>query len=631
MPLDRRQFLLQSGSAVAVVALFGQGCTTAAPGVRNDVLGFTGVPASLRDGVVIPPEYEWQLLYPWGTPTGVAGGMPAFAPDASNSADDQAVQAGMHHDGMHFFPLGTDGERGLLVMNHEYTDEALLHTDGIQGATGWTEDKVRKSLHAMGVSVIEIRRTGQGWRQVSPSPFARRVHGRTPMRISGPAAGTPLLRTAANPAGDAVFGTFANCAMGVTPWGTYLTCEENFHGYFGGPKEAANAMTPAQRRYGTVPGTQWVEYWRFDERFDLSRHPNEAHRFGWVVEIDPFDPNATPIKRTALGRKRQESATCTVAKDGRLVVYMGDDSRFEYIYKFVSTGKVALGSNGQPAPAAGNARLLDEGTLYVARFDADKRGRWLALTHGSNGLNAASGFADQAEVLVHARLAGDVVGGTKMDRPEWIAVHPQSGEVYVTLTNNSQRGDAGTPAPDAANPRANNFFGGILRWREDGADAASTGFAWDHFALAGDPAQPGSGARYPSADADMFGAPDGLHFDQGGLLWIQTDLSGQVIGKPHYTSLGNNQMLCADPASGRIKRFLTGPNGCEITGCVVTPDRRTLFVNIQHPGEVRDDGDGGHNSAWPDTRTTANTGPDKVRPRSATLAIRRRDGGVVGT
>ncbi|SEK07033.1 MULTISPECIES: PhoX family phosphatase [unclassified Variovorax] len=625
MPLDRRQFLLQSGSAAAVVALFGQGCAAPAsvPAGQGQALGFTGVPASLRDGVVIPPEYEWQLLYPWGTPTGVAGRMPAFAPDAGNSAEDQAVQAGMHHDGMHFFALDASGERGLLVMNHEYTDEELLHTDGIK-PSGWTAEKVRKSLHAMGVSVIEIRRTPEGWQQVQPSPFARRVHGHTPMRISGPAAGTPRMRTAANPAGDAVFGTFANCAMGVTPWGTYLSCEENFHGYFGGPKEAAQAVTAAQRRYGTVAGSQWVEYWRFDERFDLSRHPNEPHRFGWVVEIDPFDPSATPVKRTALGRKRQESATCTVAKDGRLVVYMGDDSRFEYIYKFVSRDKVHPGTDA--AARAANRHLLDEGTLHVARYDAGGRGRWLPLVHGRDGLDAAAGFEDQADVLIHARLAGDVVGGTKMDRPEWIAVHPQTGEVYVTLTNNSQRGDAGKPGTDAANPRANNFFGGILRWREDAGDAAATGFGWDHFAMAGDPAQPGSGARYPSADADMFGAPDGLHFDRGGLLWIQTDMSGQVIGRPPYTSLGNNQMLCADPASRRIKRFLTGPNGCEITGCVVTPDRRTLFVNIQHPGEARDDGDGGHNSAWPDAGA-----PGSARPRSATLAIRRRDGGIVGT
>ena len=603
-----------------MVALFGQGCATGA-GPRG-ALGFTGVAASARDTVVVPPEYEFQVLYPWGTPTGVAGRMPAFAPDASNSADDQALQAGMHHDGMHFFALDTAGERGLLVMNHEYTDEQLLHTDGV---TQWTADKARKSLHAMGVSVIEIERARGGeWRQVAPSPYARRVHGNTPMRLSGPAAGTPLLRTAANPSGDAVFGTFANCAMGVTPWGTYLTCEENFHGYFGGPKEAAKSATDAQRRYGTVPGSQWVEYWRFDERFDLSKHPNEAHRFGWVVEIDPFDPTAMPVKRTALGRKRQESATCTIAKDGRLVVYMGDDTRFEYIYKFVSHDKVRPGTDA--AARAANRHLLDEGTLHVARYDEGGRGRWLPLVHGRDGLDAARGFADQADVLVHSRMAGDVVGGTKMDRPEWIAVHPHSGEVYVTLTNNSQRGEPGKPAPDAANPRANNLFGGILRWREDGGDAASTTFAWDHFALAGDPSQPASGARYPSPDADMFGAPDGLHFDRGGLLWIQTDLSGQVIGKPPYTSLGNNQMLCTDPASGRIKRFLTGPNGCEITGCVVTPDRRTLFVNIQHPGESRDDGTAVPNSAWPDSGA-----PGSVRPRSATVAVRRRDGGIVGT
>ncbi len=618
MTLDRRHFL-QSGAA-AVVALMGAGCASG-PAAGGQALGFTGVPASLRDAIVVPPEYDWQLLYPWGSPTGIAAGMPAFAPDGSNNAAEQALQAGMHHDGMHFFALDGRADRGLLVMNHEYTDEQLLHTDGVRE---WTAEKVRKSLHAMGVSVIEVERAGDGWRQVLPSRYARRVHGATPMRIAGPAAGSAWLRTAANPAGDAVLGTFANCAMGVTPWGTYLTCEENFHGYFGGPKEAAGQATAAQRRYGTVPGSQWVEYWRFDPRFDLSLHPNEANRFGWVVEIDPFDTQSTPVKRTALGRKRQESATCTLTKDGRVAVYMGDDARFECIYKFVSAHKVRPGHDA--AARAANARLLDEGTLYAARYDADGTGRWLELRHGAPGLDAAAGFASQAEVLVHARLAADAVGATQMDRPEWIAVHPQTGEVYVTLTNNSQRGEPGRPAADAANPRANNLFGGILRWREDGADAAATGFAWDHFALAGDPAVAGAGARYPSPDADAFGSPDGLHFDNGGLLWIQTDMSGQTIGKPPYAALGNNQMLCADPGSGRIKRFLTGPSGCEITGCVLTPDRRTLFVNIQHPGETRDDGSATPSSAWPAA------GPaGSARPRSATVAVRRRDGGIVGT
>ena len=625
MPVDRRLFL--HSSAAAVVALLAEGC--ALPSARGTPLGapvgtsaafpsFDAVAATLRDGVTLPPGYVAQVLYPWGSPTGIAGmPMPAFAPDASNSADDQALQAGMHHDGMHFFPLDADGTRALLVLNHEYTDEQLLHT---QGVTPWTAEKVRKSLHAMGVSVIEIERTSDGWRQVLPSPYARRIHGRTPMRLAGPAAGTPRLRTSADPAGLRALGTFANCAMGVTPWGTYLTCEENFHGYFGGPTEHAAGATPAQRRYGTVPGAQWVDYWRFDERFDLSRHPNEANRFGWVVEIDPFDPMSTPVKRTALGRKRQESATCTTTRDGRLAVYMGDDAAFEYIYKFVSRQKIQPGADA--AARAANRNLLDEGTLHVARFDADGRGAWLPLLHGKDGLHAAQGFADQADVLVHARMAADTVGATKMDRPEWIAVHPLTGEVYVTLTNNAQRGAPGKPAVDAANPRANNVFGGILRWREDAHDAGSTGFAWDHFVVAGDPAVPQSDTRYPGADADLFGAPDGLHFDAGGLLWIQTDLSGQTIGEGRTAALGNNQLLCANPQTGRIRRFLVGPSGCEITGCVVTPDRRTLFVNVQHPGEQRDDGSAPPNSAWPG---------DGARPRSATLAVRRRDGGQVGS
>jgi hypothetical protein len=617
MTLDRRD-LLKTGAAAALVALLGEGCSSATP-TQTSALGFTAVPASLTDAVTVPPEYRHQVLYPWGTPTGIAASMPAFAADASNSAADQAVQAGMHHDGMHFFAMGPD--RGLLVMNHEYTDEQLLHTDG---RSPWTAEKAHKSMHAVGVSVIEIARTPQGWRQVLPSPHARRVHAGTPMRIAGPAAGTRRMRTAANPAGDQVFGTSANCAMGVTPWGTYLSCEENFQVYFGGPKEAAAHATEAQRRYGTVSGATWADWWRFEERFDLTKHPNEAHRFGWVVEIDPFDPDSTPVKRTALGRKHQESATCTLTKDGRVAVYMGDDSAFEYIYKFVSRDKVAPGTDA--AARAANRDVLDHGTLHVARFDPGGRGRWLELVHGRSDLEAANGFADTADVMVHARMAGDLVGGTKMDRPEWIAVHPKTGEVYVTLTGNTDRGKAGKPPPDPANPRANNLYGGILRWREDGGDAASTTFAWDHFALAGDPKQQDAGVRYPSAEADAFGNPDGLHFDSGGLLWIQTDMAGPGIGKGRMAALGNNAMLCADPASGRIKRFLVGPSGCEITGCVVAPDRRTLFVNIQHPGEIRLEGTSTPGSAWPDGKL-----PGSARPRSATVVVQRRDGGIVGT
>jgi secreted PhoX family phosphatase len=603
---DRR--LVLKSAVAAVAAMMGP---VGYAGTSRPPLGFTAVPASLRDAVVVPPEYEYQVLYRWGDPTGIGSSLPAFRPDASNTAEDQALQAGMHHDGMHFFPLGSDGRRALLVLNHEYTDEHQLHADG---AAPLTAAKVRKSQHAVGVSVIEIERLPSGWRQVLPSGYARRIHARTPMHIAGPAAGSALLQTAADPSGRVVLGTLANCAMGVTPWGTYLTCEENFHGYFGADKSLGGTSDAAARRYGTTPGGQWVDWYRFDERFDVLKHPNESHRFGWVVEIDPMDPTSTPIKRTALGRKCTESATCTLTRDGRVAVYMGDDARFEFIYKFVSRDRV------RPGGYAANRDLLDHGTLYAARFDASGQGAWLELTNGDNG------HADQAEVLVHARLAASARGATPMDRPEWVAIHPRTAEVFVSLTNNSQRGAPGRPAVDAANPRANNLGGHIMRWTEAGADAAATTFTWSHFVLAGDPAVPGTDARYPSPQADAFGAPDGLHFDSAGLLWIQTDMSGQAIGKGTYANLGNNALLCADLATGSIKRFLTGPNGSEITGCVVTPDRSTLFVNIQHPGETSDSGGARANSAWPD-----GSEPGSARPRSAIVAVRRRNGGAVGT
>jgi secreted PhoX family phosphatase len=603
---DRR--LALKSAVAAVAAMMGP---VGYAGTSRPPLGFTAVPGSLRDALVVPPEYEFQVLYRWGDPTGIGSSLPAFRPDASNTAEDQALQAGMHHDGMHFFPLGSDGRRALLVLNHEYTDEHQLHADG---AAPLTAAKVRKSQHAVGVSVIEIERLPSGWRQVLPSGYARRIHARTPMHIAGPAAGSALLQTAADPSGRVVLGTLANCAMGVTPWGTYLTCEENFHGYFGADKILGGTSDAAARRYGTTPGGQWVDWYRFDERFDVLKHPNESHRFGWVVEIDPMDPTSTPIKRTALGRKCTESATCTLTRDGRVAVYMGDDARFEFIYKFVSRDRA------RPGGYAANRDLLDHGTLYAARFDASGQGAWLELTNGDNG------HADQAEVLVHARLAASVRGATPMDRPEWVAIHPRTAEVFVSLTNNSQRGAPGRPVADAANPRASNLGGHIMRWTEAGADAAATTFTWNHFVLAGDPAVPGTDTRYPSPQADAFGAPDGLHFDSAGLLWIQTDMSGQAIGKGTYANLGNNALLCADLATGSIKRFLTGPNGSEITGCVVTPDRSTLFVNIQHPGETSDSGGARANSAWPD-----GSEPGSARPRSAIVAVRRRNGAAVGT
>jgi secreted PhoX family phosphatase len=437
------------------------------------------------------------------------------------------------------------------------------------------------------------------------------------MRIAGPAAGSVDLRTSADPVGILALGTLNNCAGGRTPWGTYLTCEENFNGYFGN----ARTITAAMGRYG-IRRDGWGYRWHLhDPRFDVTVEPNELNRFGWIVEIDPYDPGAVPIKRTALGRFKHEGAMLTLAADGRVVVYSGDDERFDYVYKFVSRERYDANDR------AANRDLLDRGTLYVARFGGDGRGEWRALRFGDPGLSAPDGFENQADVLVRTRMAADALGATKMDRPEWLAVHPRTKEVYCALTNNSQRGAAGHPSADAANPRASNTYGHIIRWRESGGDPASTHFEWDIFVLAGDPSSPDPDKR-GSVKGDGFGSPDGLRFDDRGVLWVQTDVSAGALNRGDYARLGNNQMLAADVMTGEIRRFLVGPTHCEITGVSFTPDGRTAFVNIQHPGETTSERSDPANprqfSNWPDFDPAG-------RPRSATLAITRDDGGVVGT
>jgi hypothetical protein len=613
-----RRRLLGGGLGLGAAALLAPlaGCSTMPGGgaaASGPLLGFKSVPVSTADQVLVPEGYTVQVIAAWGEPVGLSGENPAFRFDASNSAAEQAAQLGMHHDGIHFF--AQDGSRsGLLVMNHEYSDDGLLHPDGMQT---WNADKVRKAQAAHGVSVIEVAQQADGrWEIVRPSPWARRITASTPMSVGGPAAGHALLKTAADASGRRVLGTFNNCASGITPWGTYLTCEENFINYFKGPEQPDAHQARWGLRKGDPSGYRWHEH---DERFDASRHPNEPNRHGWVVEIDPFNPSAMPVKRTALGRAAHEGATVAQTRDGRAVVYMGEDARFEYIYKFVSRDRI------RPGGFAANAELLDHGTLYVARFDADGRGRWLPLRHGEGPLTAAQGFADQGEVLVKSRQASDALGATKMDRPEWIAVDPQ-GFVYCTLTNNSNRGGARQPGVDAANPRANNTMGHIIRWKEEG-DFDGQGFAWTHFLLAGDPANERAEAK-GNVKGDALGCPDGLWVDGRGVLWIQTDMSTSAMGKGDLKNLGNNAMLAADPASGEVRRFLVGPAGCEITGATATPDGRTFFINVQHPGESPSERSDPlaprKNSNWPDFR------PDG-RPRSATLVIRRKDGGPVGT
>jgi secreted PhoX family phosphatase len=633
------------GLPLSGCSVSGNGPVSRSAGRSGSLLGFQPVPIGTADSVIVPAGYQIQVLLPWGEP--ICGSYPAFDPlRASNSAAEQAEQMGMHHDGMHFFPTLDDvgqprSDDGLLVINHEYVSGLFLHPDGATPTHHRVAEEVRKEINAHGVSVSHIRRDANGHWQLVRDRRNRRITAATPMTIAGPARGHALLRTAWSPDGTAARGTMNNCSHGFTPWGTYLACEENWMDYFANPDpepprdHLRYEVRTQPGKLGWYSASGWHTVAAEDDPDALCRrfnaaitagraeedYRNEPNTYGWIVEIDPQDPASVPVKRTALGRFAHEGIVFQPAREGQpLVAYSGDDKVFEYIYKYVSRLPYHAASAG--------GHLLDDGTLYVARFEADGSGRWLPLLHGSNGLTAANGFNDQAEVLIKARLAADLVGATPMDRPEWGAIDPRSGEVYFTLTNNEEREPEDV---DAVNPRGPNPYGQIVRWREDAAaptdstDPLIEGFHWDLFAFGGD-AQTGSVAGKRLDASNIFAAPDGLWFDADGRLWIQTDVSTKSKADGTRAIFGNNQMLCADPASGELRRFLVGPVGQEITGVVGTPDRRTLFINIQHPGEATTADDfraGRYTSYWPDGAPN--------RPRSACLAISRIDGGVVGS
>ncbi len=618
-----RRTVLRGTLGVAVSALYAPlvtGCAAPAGTSRDTTpalapsIGFKGIAVDASDKLLVPEGYIASVIAAWGEPVGVPNNMPAWKGDGSHTAAEQAVQMGMHHDGMEFFPLdGNSSTRGLLAMNHEYTDDGLLHSGG---QADWSAEKVRKSQAAHGLSVIEVAAKDGKWDMVRPSRYARRFTANTPFAIGGPCAGHPMMKTAADADAKLALGTFNNCASSKTPWGTYLSGEENWMGYFSG----GDNLSAHEKRWGMRKGGWGYNWHAHDARFDAVKNPNEPNRHGWVVEVDPYDPTSTPIKRTALGRAAHEGAWVAVTKDGRAVVYSGEDARFEYIYKFVSRDKI------QPGGAKPNATLLDHGTLHVGRFNADGTGQWIPMTHGQGPLTAANGFADQGEVLIKSRQASDLLGATKMDRPEWLAIDPLSGWVYCTLTNNSSRGQPNFPGVDAANPRANNAFGQIIRWQED-RDFDATTFKWNHLVLAGDPANARAEAK-GNIKGDVYACPDGIAFDARGVLWVQTDAHATQMYKGELKNVGNNQMLACDPRSGDTRRFLTGPTNCEITGATWTPDGRTLFINVQHPGETPSDrsdpAEPSKYSNWPDYKPGG-------RPRSATVVIRKRDGGVIGT
>ncbi len=676
--LSRRCFLRNSAGATAGVTALAVLGTNVLDGLGNLAnaapapiggIGFTSIPPNLYlsptdDSVTVPAGYTAKVLVAWGD------SLTTQANWDPSGAIDEATQLhcyGCHTDGMHFFPQpGAAGNSsGLLVANSEYVDPGLVNSTASYDTDTITLDMVRAQQAAHGVNVVKIFRNHLGnWQINRNSPLNRRITANTPCKISGPASGHALMKTDADPTGTLVLGTLNNCSHGHTPWGTYLTCEENWNGYFSnetgdvvgvpGPDQKFDILK-GQSRYGIVLGGAGYRWHEVDERFRADLHPNEPHRFGWVVEIDPTAPHSTPVKRTALGRVKHEGAQVVVDASNNVAFYMGDDERNEYIYKFVCAKKLSS------TDRAANRNMLDDGTLHVAKFRADGTGRWVPLVWGRNGLTPENGFADQAEVLIKTREAADRVGATMMDRPEWGAAHPVTGEMYMTLTNNNRRGNTPTssnnvdgttsaasanPLVDAANPRPDNDFGHIIRWRDNGGKVTATHFEWDLFVQCGDKATTktldstyipdefgGQSVGYQgNIQGDDFGAPDGLWFDRDGRLWIETDQQGDATGD--WINIGGNAMLCADPSTGQIKRFLTSPKNCEVTGVVGTPDGRTLFVGIQHPGE---DWEGSFtaNSTWPDSGLNGPTTNSErgivYKPRSGVVVITKDDGGVIGT
>ncbi|MDF2152543.1 PhoX family phosphatase [Vibrio sp. CAU 1672] len=644
-----RRSILKGGVGISAMTAFGAfglaGCNSSSSGsslsssaVSEAVLNFDSIPGSLTDAVSVPPGYVAQVLVPWGTPLNAQGSV--WKSDGTNTSDDQHNALGMHHDGMHFFPLAGNPNDGLLCINHEYIDTSALHPSGptVENGMRTIVDEVRKEINAHGVSVVRIRLEGNVWKLVETDPLNRRYTGASVMDLSGPLAHSQHTVTRFSPDGSQARGTLNNCGNGYTPWGTYLTCEENWPGYF----VNAGQRTAEQDRIG-VDDTRTRYLWETlagdsDERLDeftrfnvaprgasaVDDYRNEANGHGYIVEIDPYTQNSRAKKRTALGRFRHEGCTFGKLEAGKPVVfYSGHDSRFEYMYKFESAmGWDPADANPDNRLATGD-KYMDQGTLYVARFNEDGSGTWLPLSLDSvtlSGGTLADHFSSLAAIILNTAGAADLVGATPMDRPEWCSVDPFTGSVYLTLTNNTKR-------TEETNPRLNNKFGHVIRWDEG---QSATEFRWDIFVF-GAPADGDTGTnRSALTELNQFASPDGLAFDPRGILWIQTD-----NGASEVTSYTNDQMLAVVPSKftdqegnpatisaenqAELKRFFVGPNGCEVTGFTISPDYKSLFVNIQHPGN------------WPysDDATEVTPAGVTVRPRAATVVIRREDGGEI--
>ena len=633
---SRRDIMKGALAATAISATVSPMALLAADKARAQgaaKFNFTEIAAGVDDKHHVAEGYDADILIRWGDP--MFPDSPEFDP-MNQSADAQARQFGYNNDFLGLIPVPgaeNDPNRILLVANHEYTSEELMFPGlGQQdvedvGFKGMTAELVAIEMMAHGGSVVEVARGADGkWSVVRDSPYNRRITAETEMELTGPAAGSEGLKTSADPTGTRVLGMLNNCAGGVTPWGTWVSGEENIHGYFlgetAGETENEEKDVPANigyERYG-VPGGSYA-WGRFHDRFNVNKEPNEPNRFGWIVEIDPHDANSTPKKRTALGRMKHEGAAGVINKDGRYVVYTGDDERFDYVYKFVTAGTV------NPNDRAANMDLLDEGTLYVARFGEDGKLTWLPLVHGQGPLTAENGFRDQADVLIYARRAGDFLEATKMDRPEDIEANPATGKVYVMLTNNTRRKPEEV---DAANPRPENAFGHIIEMTAPDMDHAATEFTWEILVRCGDPTVAEVGATFNPATSEngWFGMPDNCVVDADGRLWISTDgNSGKATGR----SDGLWSMETEGAERATSKHFFRCPAGAEMCGPIFTPDVTALFLAVQHPGE---DGENwpefGRASTYEDPSTRWPDFQDGMPPRPAVVVITKQGGGKIG-
>lgn len=695
--MSRRSLIAKTASGAVALALASTltGCndsnddnnsSTPAvdPNKRPEKLNFKPVAKNLNDIVTVPEGYQATVLYALGDSINPRVG--AWDDNNIPSGPSFQFRSGDCHDGMHYFGLNTSSNRfddnvstqGLLVMNHEYINPTFLHPKGPTKVDNRRpEDEVLREMNAHGVSIIHIKKdaTTQKVEFIQSSVFNRRITASTVMDFAGAAAGADLLVTSYSPSGKQTRGTHNNCGNGYTPWGTYLTTEENFIGYFQrsssddlkrqpheiialnryGLKAGASSRYGWETAIGQIEAQDLYSRWNADVNAAQAAqdYRNSPNTFGWMVEIDPFDVRQNPVKRTSLGRFAHEDSACRVVAGQPLAFYMGDDSRGEYIYKFVSTANWDVKDiNG--GYTMGD-KYLNSGILYVAKFNNDGTGQWIELSYGKNGLDASNKtypFRHQADVVTFARLAADSVGATKMDRPEWCTVHPENGEVYVTLTNNSNRGSS--YPTDAANPRnyedtyagsktnKGNVNGHIIRFKETDNKTTATTFKWDIYLFGAEAKMAANINLSGLNDNNDFSSPDGMWFDARGVLWIQTDdgaytdvtncmmlaaLPGTLgDGTTATTSNGQQTIVGAKVTDENLRRFLVGPKECEITGIAMTPDNKAIFINVQHPGEDSSSYDK-PSSHWPATQIDpSNT---TARPRSATVVITRKDGGVI--